>query len=243
MHIMNAGGFPKGVSAENVLTTNSVPRNKLLMRVMQKTGLVEKSGQGVDKMFYNSIMESKALPDYTLTDMYQVHARLYGEVLNPSFVAFVRTEQDKRTKEEKLNVFELLALYDVAMHRPMDAVCAPYLSGLQSAGLLVDAEGKWQLGAGYEAFDQMEQESISPEELLNFIKDFIKENGVELTERQQDILMMVREDCTITSQKISQKYNVTPRTIIDDMKVLREYGLLRRMKGRKKGYWKLLLKK
>lgn len=125
----------------------------------------------------------------------------------------------------------------------MPRVSCMYLGELQLAGLLVDADGKWQMGAGYEAFDQMEQESISPEELLNFIKDFIKENGVELTERQQDILMMVREDCTITSQKISQKYRVTPRTIIDDMKVLQEHGLLRRMKGRKKGYWKLLVKR
>ena len=67
----------------------------------------------------------------------------------------MRSEQDKRPKEAKLNVFELLAMYDVAMHRPIDAVCAPYMNGLQSAGLLVDADGTWQLGAGYEEMVEM----------------------------------------------------------------------------------------
>ena len=51
--ITNAGGFPIGVDKSNVLTVNSTPRSKRLAEVLQKTGLVEKSGQGVDKMFTN----------------------------------------------------------------------------------------------------------------------------------------------------------------------------------------------
>lgn len=66
--ITNAGGFPSGVDINNILTVNSVPRSKLMSEILQKTGLVERSGQGVDKMFYNCIMEGKALPDYSGTD-------------------------------------------------------------------------------------------------------------------------------------------------------------------------------
>ena len=54
----------------NILTVNSVPRSKLMSEVLQKTGLVERSGQGVEKMFYNCIMEGEALPDYSGTDSY-----------------------------------------------------------------------------------------------------------------------------------------------------------------------------
>ena len=64
LEITNAGGFPIGVDLENILTTNSVPRNKLLCEVLQKTGLIERSGQGVDKMFYQSVIDGKALMDY-----------------------------------------------------------------------------------------------------------------------------------------------------------------------------------
>ena len=58
----------KYMPQNNVLTVNSTPRSKRLAEVLQKTGLVEKSGQGVDKMFTNCIMEAKALPDFSGTD-------------------------------------------------------------------------------------------------------------------------------------------------------------------------------
>jgi ATP-dependent DNA helicase RecG len=78
--ITNAGGFPIGVDKSNVLTVNSTPRSKRLAEVLQKTGLVEKSGQGVDKMFTNCIMEAKPLPDFSATDNYQVGLTLRTEI-------------------------------------------------------------------------------------------------------------------------------------------------------------------
>ena len=46
--ITNAGGFPVGVDTDNILSVNSMPRSRRISEVLQKTGLVEKSGQGVD---------------------------------------------------------------------------------------------------------------------------------------------------------------------------------------------------
>ncbi|MDR3140412.1 MAG: putative DNA binding domain-containing protein, partial [Tannerellaceae bacterium] len=66
--ITNAGGFPSGVTKDNILTVNSLPRCKCLADVLLKVGLVERSGQGIDKMFYNSLMESKPLPDFSCSD-------------------------------------------------------------------------------------------------------------------------------------------------------------------------------
>ena len=78
----------------------------------------------------------------------------------------------------------------------------------------------------------------------HFTKDFIKEKGIELTERQEDILRLLREDPTLTSQKISQKISqknaASPRTIIKDMKVLQELGLLSRTGTRKNGQWEVI---
>lgn len=113
--ITNAGGFPSGVDMNNILTVNSVPRSKLMSEILQKTGLVERSGQGVDKMFYNCIMEGKALPDYSGTDSYQVSLTFKVPIFDTAFVIFVRKVQDNRAVAEQLNVFELLALYKMAM--------------------------------------------------------------------------------------------------------------------------------
>lgn len=49
--IANPGGFPKGVTIENILTVSSTPRSRLMTEILEKTGLVERSGQGVDKIF------------------------------------------------------------------------------------------------------------------------------------------------------------------------------------------------
>ena len=111
--ITNAGGFPIGVDTSNVLTVNSTPRSKRLAEVLQKTGLVEKSGQGVDKMFTNCIMEAKPLPDFSATDNYQVSLKFRTEIRNIPFLIYIRQEQAKRPKHHKLNVFQLMAIYNV----------------------------------------------------------------------------------------------------------------------------------
>ena len=46
MIFVNPGGFPHGVTVENILFVQSTPRNRLLADVLSKTGLVERSGQG-----------------------------------------------------------------------------------------------------------------------------------------------------------------------------------------------------
>lgn len=86
-----------------------------MSEILQKTGLVERSGQGVDKMFYNCIMEGRVLPDYSGTDPYQVSLTFKAPILDTAFVIFVRKVQDNRAAAEQLNVFELLALYKMAM--------------------------------------------------------------------------------------------------------------------------------
>ena len=111
--ITNAGGFPLGVDLENILTVNSTPRSKTLTDVLQKTGLVERSGQGVDKMFTRCIMEAKHLPDYSGTDAYQVALTLRTEIRDTAFLAFIQKTQEERDVNHKLNILELLTLYKV----------------------------------------------------------------------------------------------------------------------------------
>lgn len=111
--ITNAGGFPSGVNTGNILTINSTPRCKLLAEVLQKTGYVEKSGQGVDKIFSNSIIESKPLPDYSHTDDCQVELVLGAELRSIPFAMFMKNEQLRRDADHQLNVFELEKLYKV----------------------------------------------------------------------------------------------------------------------------------
>ena len=134
--ITNAGGFPIGVDKSNVLTVNSTPRSKRLAEVLQKTGLVEKSGQGVDKMFTNCIMEAKPLPDFSGTDNYQVSLKFRTETRDVPFLIYIRQEQNRRPKHHKLNVFQLMAIYNVCFGDGLE-VKATTVDELVEEGILL----------------------------------------------------------------------------------------------------------
>ena len=87
--ITNAGGFPVGVDTDNILSVNSMPRSRRISEVLQKTGHVEKSGQGIDRMFAISISEGKPIPDYSLTDEWQVCLRLHGTIQDPALLLLI----------------------------------------------------------------------------------------------------------------------------------------------------------
>ena len=154
MIITNAGGFPQGVSKENILIINSRPRSKRLSEVLQKTGFIERSGQGVDKMFYLCLMESKPLPDYSHTDSTQVDLRLKAKILDNAFYLFVNKIQSDRA--EKLNVFDLLTLDKIRQGILMDLPEAS-VEKLQREGLIKSqssADKKYVLGDLYYEFAQ-----------------------------------------------------------------------------------------
>ncbi|WP_348800207.1 ATP-binding protein [Flavobacterium adhaerens] len=110
LDILNAGGFPIGVNLENLLKTPSTPRNRLLADVLQKTGIVERSGQGVDKIFYNTLIEGKAEPDYSKSDYFQVNLKLSAVIEDRAFALFIVAVQDELLETEKLSVLEVLTL-------------------------------------------------------------------------------------------------------------------------------------
>lgn len=110
LEIVNPGGFPKGVSLDNLLTVNSTPRNRKLAEVLSKTGMVERSGQGVDKIYFQCLSEAKGEPDYSKSDDFQVELHLTGLVKDKAFALFISKIQENKSDEERLSVEEIITL-------------------------------------------------------------------------------------------------------------------------------------
>ena len=89
IEIVSPGGFPPGITPDNILFRQS-PRNRRIAEAFARCGLVERSGQGADRMFEESIKESKPRPDFAGTDDYQVNLTLKCEVQNPRFLTFLQ---------------------------------------------------------------------------------------------------------------------------------------------------------
>ena len=214
--ITNAGGFPSGVDANNILIINSTPRSKLMSEILQKTGLVERSGQGVDKMFYHCILEGKALPDFSGTDPYQVSLTFKAPILDEGFVRFIRHIQNKREDNKKLNVFELLVLYKVCMRdfENMDTTIAERLS---AEGLLIKQDGCYRLPDEYKSSLSEKLKSFNLKHLQTvagcfktntFVnKSMLSEAlGEELSDRQVRFLITKMKKAGFIDRKGGGKY-------------------------------------
>jgi len=110
--INNPGGFPKGVTIENILTISSTPRSRLMTEILEKTGLVERSGQGVDKIFSITLSEGKPVPNYNDSDMFQVSLNLRSEIKDKAFHIFINQYQNS-DKLPKLGVEQIITLSNI----------------------------------------------------------------------------------------------------------------------------------
>ena len=80
---------------------------------------------------------------------------------------------------------------------------------------------------------------------MNVVKDVVK----ELTDRQKVILKLLALDPTMSakvisekiSEKTSEKFTVTDRTIESDLAHLKKIGILTREGGRKDGKWVIII--
>lgn len=139
--IINAGGFPSGVTLENLLTVPSTPRNRLLADVLSKTGIVERSGQGVDKIFMNTLSEGKPAPDYSNSDLFKVELSLSATIEDKAFAIFISSIQDSLAKEEKLSVQEVITLNKILRCADRSQLDKFIIKKLEQRGL-IEKRGK-----------------------------------------------------------------------------------------------------
>ena len=104
----------------------------------------------MDKMFSNCIMETKPLPDFSATDDYQVNLKFRTEIRDVPFLVYIRQEQQKRPAHHKLNVFQLMAIYNVCFGDGLE-VKPDVIDGMVEDGLLLRAKnGKISMAKGYQ---------------------------------------------------------------------------------------------
>lgn len=112
--IENPGGFPEDINESNIITHQSIPRNKLIAMTLQHLKYVQRSGQGVDIMYQSMLTEGKPYPEYTSTPN-SVRLTLRSTMENQNFVHFIAEMQDKRSKMFTLS--ELMILHYLREHQ------------------------------------------------------------------------------------------------------------------------------
>ena len=149
LEIVSPGGFPYGITVDNILWRQS-PRNRRIAEVFAKCGLVERSGQGANRMFEECIKESKPAPDFSDTDDFQVSLTLRGEVQDPLFLQFL--EKIGREVLASFMTRDFLLLDFLHKEEPVPPDYADRIPRLLDLGVIVRAgKGKYVLSKRFYA--------------------------------------------------------------------------------------------
>lgn len=94
LEISNPGGFPEGITPENILRHPPKRRNPRLAEALYRLGYVERAGSGVDKMYRLLLKHGKEPPEYrTYPDALTLV--LYNPELDEAFVRQVAEAQER----------------------------------------------------------------------------------------------------------------------------------------------------
>jgi len=133
IEIVSPGGFPPGITPENVLWQQS-PRNRRIAEVLSKCGLVERAGQGFDLIYRECIKQSKPLPDFSRTDANSVWLTLHGEICDPEFLRFL--EEIGRERTAMFSTDDFLVVDLVHREQPIPPFLLPKVGPLIEKGAI-----------------------------------------------------------------------------------------------------------
>lgn len=105
--IESPGGFMPGITPENAINKSSW-RNQRLAETLEKAGLVERSGQGLDIIYEKTIRDGKGLPNLSRSDSYTVLLEIPAVVKDPNFIIFL--EKVANDKQVAFTFDEILEL-------------------------------------------------------------------------------------------------------------------------------------
>jgi len=114
IEISNPGGFPEGVRLDNLLSTPPRPRNPCLADAFKRAGIVERTGRGIDTIFYEQLRNGRPAPSYDRSSATDVVLALPGGKSNLNFVRLI-VEQNH--SGNPLNLDDLLLLNHLYLER------------------------------------------------------------------------------------------------------------------------------
>jgi len=113
------GGLPCGITVGNIVDRQAA-RNRRLAEIVSRCGLVERSGQGMNLIFEESIKEAKALPDFTGTDDSIVRLSLGAMITNPEIIRLFKEIGDETLASFSTDDFRLVRYVMDGMLVPQD---------------------------------------------------------------------------------------------------------------------------
>jgi len=180
LEIDSPGGFPVGITLENILDRQN-PRNRRIAEILTRCGLVERSGQGMNLIYEDLIKQSKAAPDFSRTDQYQVGLTMFGTVEDPAFVRFV--ERISKETTAFFHTHDWLLMVAASRGEKLPKESQGRINHLIDRGIIERGKGKtYMLSRKFYEFvgkaaDYTRRKGLDREHNLALLKKHIDESG------------------------------------------------------------------
>lgn len=115
LEIVSPGGFPSGIRLDNLLFAPPHPRSPLLADAFKRTGLAERTGRGINRMFAEQLRVGRPAPDYGRSSEDHVIAVLPGGPANLAMTRWVLEQE--RQQGIPLGLSELQVLTELSRER------------------------------------------------------------------------------------------------------------------------------
>jgi len=125
--VTSPGPLVSGVTPQNIITTNSRPRNPALSKIARVLGFAEELGRGVDRMYREMIRSGREIPTID-GEFDRVRVTLVGGAPNTQIARYVATLPE----DEREDTDTMLILYRLCSTKTISAAnCASWLQKTQ----------------------------------------------------------------------------------------------------------------
>jgi ATP-dependent DNA helicase RecG len=234
LEISNPGGFPEGVRLDNLLVAPPHPRNPLLADAFKRAGIVERTGRGIDTIFYEQLRNGRPAPSYDRSNEAGVVLVLAGGEAN---LEFVRLLAEESRAGRVLGLDELLTLNALWQDRRLRTAEAARLTQKPEADVRAVLNRLVEIGLVEPRGERKGRTwllSAATYRRLGKPTAYVRQRGFEPLQQVQMILQYVEKHGRITRMEAAELCRLGPNQAYRLLKSLVKRGFLVPL-GAKKG--------
>lgn len=211
LEISSPGGFPAGIYLDNLLVAPPHPRSPLLADAFKRTGLVERTGRGINRMFAEQLRVGRPAPDYGRTSGDHVVAILPGGRANMSMTKWVLEQENQQGMPLRLEELQVLA--ELLRERQMttaELAAVVQRTDAETRSLLTRMVERGWVQARGEGKARSWHLSASVYRVLDAPSGYVRVHGFEPLQQQQMILQYVQAHGQITRNQATELCGLSP---------------------------------
>ncbi len=234
LSISNPGGFPDGITVNNILVAPPRPRNPLLADVFKRAGLVERTGRGVNRVFQEQLAIGRSAPDYRRSTATWIQVRLHAGPADRELAAYVA---ESRRDGRMLRLPDLMILHEVRREGRLTTTQVAELLEVEADEARVVVNEMVERGILESRGERKGRTYHLSAALYRRLGDpgaYVRTRGFDAIQQQQMILTFVGRHGSISRKEAADLCQLDPNAASTVLRGLRDEGRLV-MEGSRRG--------